>query len=399
VRHLANRRWLRLTAIVAEREIRQRGRSRAFAVSTIVLLLVVAAGVTIPAILAHHAKPQRVGIVGGPVASMTAIVQEAGHLTGTGVTVVPEPSLAAAEAALHSGQLDVVLVNDTEVVVKQVSIAGSSGSGGTLPGAIADVAGLSKLLGQLPPGAAASGVTLPVRGLTPPSASLSRRLTGLFTVVLVWILISAYGSQIAMGVGEEKSNRIVEVILASVRPIQLLVGKVVGIGVLALTQAALMVAVFLGLGAAVGSSLVHGAAPGIVITGAVFLVLGYAFYCTAYAAAGSLVSRQSDVGTVILPVQIPLIIAYALSYTVIYANGASTFYKVLGFLPPTAPIAMPVLYASGDVPGWQAAISAVLVAAGTVWMARTAATIYGRSILRTGSRVRLREVLGRAPVS
>ena len=228
-------------------------------------MLVVAAGVTIPAILAHHAKPQRVGIVGAPVASMTAIVQEAGHLTGTGVTVVPEPSLATAEAALHSGELDVVLVNDTEVVVKQVSIAGSSGSGGSLPGAIADVAGLSKLLGQ--------------------------------------------------------------------RPIQLLVGKVVGIGVLALTQAALMVAVFLGLGAAVGSSLVHGAAPGIVITGAVFLVLGYAFYCTAYAAAGSLVSRQSDVGTVILPVQIPLIIAYALSYTVIYANGASTFYKVLGRAP------------------------------------------------------------------
>jgi len=148
-------------------------------------------------------------------------------------------------------------------------------------------------------------------------------------VVLVWILISAYGSQIAMGVGEEKQNRIVEVILASVRPIQLLVGKVTGIGILALAQAALMVAVFLGLGAAVGSSLVHGAAPGIVITGAVFLVLGYAFYCTAYAAAGSLVSRQSDVGAVILPVQVPLIIAYALSYTVIYADGANVFYRVL----------------------------------------------------------------------
>jgi ABC-type Na+ transport system ATPase subunit NatA len=89
------------------------------------------------------------------------------------------------------------------------------------------------------------------------------------------------------------------------------------------------------------------------------------------------------------------IIAYALSYTVIYADGANVFYKVLGFLPPTAPIAMPVLYAAGDVPGWQAAVSAVLVAAGTVWMARTAATIYGRSILRTGARVRLRQVLSR----
>jgi hypothetical protein len=163
--------------------------------------------------------------------------------------------------------------------------------------------------------------------------------------------------------------------------------------VLALAQAALMVAAFLGLGAAVGSSLVRGAAPGIVITGAVFLVLGYAFYCTAFAAAGSLVSRQSDVGTVVLPVQSPLIVAYALSYTVIYANGANVFYRVLGFLPPTAPVAMPVLYAAGDAPAWQAAVSAVLVAAGTVWMARVAATIYGRSILRTGSRVRLRQVL------
>ena len=386
-----NRRWLRLTAVVAQREIRQRGRSRAFAVSTVVLLLVVAAGVAIPAVLAHNSKPQRVGVVGAQVTAMTGVVREAGHLTSTKVTVVPKPSLAAAEAALRAGTLDVVLVNDSEVVVKQVQVA--SGSGGGLPDAIADVAGLSRLIGQLPPGAADRGVTLPVRGLTPPSASLSRRLTGLFTVVLVWILISAYGSQIAMGVGEEKQNRIVEVILASVRPIQLLTGKVFGIG--ALAQAVAMVAVFLGLGAAVGSSLVHGAAAGIVIVGAVLLVLGYAFYCTAFAAAGSLVSRQSDVGTVVLPVQLPLIVAYALSYTVIYANGASVFYHVLGFLPPTAPIAMPVLYAAGDVPGWQAAVSAALVAVSTAWMARTAAAIYGRSILRTGTRVRLREVLAR----
>src|SRR6185312_5837839 len=232
-------RWIRLTAIVAEREIRQRGRSRAFLISTIVLLLVVVAGVAIPAILAHNAKPQRVGVVGGQLTAMTEIVREAGRLTGTGVTVVPQPSLAAAEAALRSGELDVVLANDSEVVVKQVSVADSSGSGGGLASAIADVAGLSKLVGHLPPGAADRGVTLRVRGLTPPSASLSRRLTGLFTVVLVWVLISAYGSQIAMGVGEEKQNRIVEVILASVRPIQLLVGKVTGIGALALAQAAL----------------------------------------------------------------------------------------------------------------------------------------------------------------
>jgi hypothetical protein len=125
----------------------------------------------------------------------------------------------------------------------------------------------------------------------------------------------------------------------------------------------------------------------------VFIVLGYAFYCTAFAAAGSLVSRQSDVNSTIMPVQLPLIVAYALSYTVIYANGANTFYRVLGFLPPTAPIAMPVLYASGDVPVWQVALSAVLCAAGTVWMTRLAAAIYANSILRTGPRIRLRQAI------
>lgn len=89
----------------------------------------------------------------------------------------------------------------------------------------------------------------------------------------------------------------------------------------------------------------------------------------------------------------PLILAYALSYSVLYANNANAFYRVLGFFPPTSPVAMPVLYAAGDVPVWQVAVSAVLLAVGTVLMARTAATIYGRSILHTGARIRLRQAL------
>jgi ABC-2 type transport system permease protein len=187
------------------------------------------------------------------------------------------------------------------------------------------------------------------------------------------------------------------VLLATIRPIQLMTGKVLGIGLLALGQAAVMLVTFVVAAYASGSTLTHGPATGIVLIGAVFAVLGYAFYCTAFAAAGSLVSCQSDVNSVIFPVQIPLIVAYALSYTVIYANGANAFYHVLGFLPPMAPVALPVLYAAGDVPVWQVVLSAVLCAAGTVWMARIAARIYSRSILRTGDRVRLREVVGREP--
>lgn len=387
-----NRSWWRITWIIAKRELRTRGRSRAFRVTTAILLLAVAAAVVIPAALAGSTKPSRIGVVGTDVGTMSTIVTEAGKVTRSAVTVVPEPDLATAEAALRDGSLSAVLVGDTEVLIKQIPVGGSAGNGAALPNAIASIAGLTK---ALPPGSLSGGpkLELPVRGLIPPGASLTRRLTGLFTSIVLWILISTYGQVIANGVAEEKQNRIVEVILATVRPIQLLTGKVLGMGLLSLMQAAGVVAVFLGLGSAVGSSVVHGAAGGIVVAGAVFMVLGYAFYCTAYAAAGSMVSRQSEIAATVVPVGIPLILAYALSYTVLYADNANAFYRFLGFLPPTSPIAMPVLYAAGDVPLWQVIVSAVLLAAGTLVMARVAALVYSRSILRTGARLRLRQVL------
>jgi ABC-2 type transport system permease protein len=379
-----------LAWLVARREIRLRTKTRVFVITTAVLLIAVALAVALPAILSGKTSPDRIGVVGGGSA-VNGIVTEAGRLAGNGAIPVSEPGRAAAEAALRDGSVDAVLVSGQEILVKQVPLGGVSGSVATL----AQLAGLSRLV-QTVPGAAAAvehGVTLPVHGLEAPSKSLTSRLTGLFTVVVVWVLISVYGSQIALGIGEEKSSRVVEVLLSAVRPVQLLVGKVLGIGLLALAQVAGMVVVFIIAGFASGSSLVHGATLGVVIAGGVFAVIGYAFYCTAFAAAGSLVSRQSDVNSTVLPVQLPLILAYALSYTVIYANGANAFYHVLGFLPPTAPIAMPVLYASGDAPLWQVIVSALLCAAGTVWMARLATRIYANSILRTGTRIKLGQAI------
>lgn len=388
---MRNNNSFRITWLVASREIRLRAKTRVFVITSVILLIAVALAVALPAILSGKSKAAKIGVVGGTTATITGIITQAGQLSGGQAVAVSEPNQAAAEAALRNGDLAAVLVPDKEIIVKQVPLGGVSGSVETL----ARLAGLSKLIQDVPgaANAVAQGVTLPVRGLQAPSTSLSSRLTGLFTIVVVWVLISVYGSQIALGIGEEKSSRVVEVLLSSVRPVQLLIGKVLGIGLLALTQAVGMVLVFIIAGFASGSNLVHGATLNVVIAGGVFMILGYAFYCTAFAAAGSLVSRQSDVNSTIMPVQLPLILAYALSYTVIYANGANAFYHVLGFLPPTAPIAMPVLYAAGDVPAWQVVIAAVLTAAGTVWMARIAVRIYSNSILRTGPRISFRQAI------
>jgi ABC-2 type transport system permease protein len=385
---------LHLTWLIASREIRLRAKTRVFVVTSLILLIAVALAVALPAVLSGKNKPDKIGVVGGTTPAITSLITEAGRASGGQAVAVSEPSLATAETALRNGDLSAVLVPGQEILVKQVPLGGVSGSVATL----AQLAGLAKLI-QTVPGAAqavAHGVTLPVRPLETSAKSLSSRLTGLFTVVIVWILISVYGSQIALGIGEEKSSRVVEVLLSSVRPVQLLLGKVIGIGLLALAQAAAMVVVFIIAGFASGSSLVHGATLGVVIAGGVFIVLGYAFYCTAFAAAGSLVSRQSDVNSTIMPVQLPLILAYALSYTVIYANGANTFYHVLAFLPPTAPIAMIVMYAAGFVPVWQVVVAAVLTAAGTVWMARLAVRIYTNSILRTGPTISIRQAIREA---
>ena len=210
--------------------------------------------------------------------------------------------MAAAEAALRSGDLSAVLVGDTEVLVKQVPLGGVSGGLATL----AQVAGLTRLVETVPGAAAAvtHGIALPVRGLEPPRNRFIpadwpvHRDPGMGHDQRLRVADRARDRR-----GEGQQDRGGAAL--SLRPIQLLVGKVTGIGLLALGQAAAMVIVFVVAGFASRSDLVHGAAIGIVLTGGVFVVLGYAFYCTAFAAAGSLVSRQSDVNSTILPVQLP----------------------------------------------------------------------------------------------
>jgi ABC-2 type transport system permease protein len=389
--------WWHLTWLVARREINDRARAKSFWIASVILLVAVAAGAVIPALLHGSSKPARVGIVGGPVAALVQTAREAGRIAGTQVIVVRLGDVASARAELQAGSLAAVLIGDSEVLIEQQSVTGASSPGGALAGALSQIGGLQKLYAELPPAAAARlashGIALPVRGLTPPPRGLTSRITGLAVAILMYVIILTYGVRITIGVGEEKASRVVEVLLTTLRPVQLLAGKVIGMGLLAMAQIAVMLATYLLLGHALGSSAVRGSATGVVLAGGLWLVLGYAFYCTAYAAAGSLITRQADAYNASLPLQLPLILAYALAYTVLYASGVNWFYHLLGFIPFTAPVAMPVLIAVGAAPAWQVALSAVISIAGTVAMARLAGTIYGRAILRTGSRLKLRQVL------
>jgi ABC-2 type transport system permease protein len=107
------------------------------------------------------------------------------------------------------------------------------------------------------------------------------------------------------------------------------------------------------------------------------------------------VSRQEEASNVMFPLSLPIIIAYAAAASALGGED-SRLLRILSFLPPTAPIAMPMRSALGFASGGQVAISIVLTLLGTALVIRLAGTIYERSILRMGARVRLKDALRRA---
>ncbi|MBO0883736.1 MAG: ABC transporter permease, partial [Mycobacterium sp.] len=190
---------------------------------------------------------------------------------------------------------------------------------------------------------------------------------------------------------------VVEVLLAAVRPLQLLTGKVVGIGAVVFAQAGIVAAVALLLGQAVGSDLLRGKAPLVLLSTFLWLVLGYAFYSWLYAAAGSMAERQDQVQALALPLSLPMIVGYILGITALSADSAPIYIHVLAYVPFTAPFAMTALVGLGAVSWWQFLLAVLLTVISTIVVARLAATVYRRAILRTGRRVRLREILTNRP--
>jgi len=376
------RSWWTATGLVARREWNERIGARSYRITTVVLVAAVVLAVGIPALLSGSSKPHKVGVVGG--AQGIATVRAAGAVIKQKVDPVPYASLAGAQRQLRAGHLFGVYVVGRRVLIKQAPASGTSSP--ALANAIAQ-------LGAGGAHAAAIAQPLPVHGLERAAKPLPTRLTGMAVAILIYILVLTYGQRITSGVVEEKSSRVVEILLSSIRPAQLLIGKVLGIGATALVQVAALVAAFFIVASATGSNVLHGAAAGVVVIGALWMVLGYAMYCTMFAAAGSMVSRESDANNITFPVVIPLLVAYVLSFNVIFSASGPGFYKVLAYIPLTAPIASTVEYAIGGIGVLGVAISLVVSAALTAVLARVAAKIYENSILRTGARISLREAL------
>ena len=223
-------------------------------------------------------------------------------------------------------------------------------------------------------------------------------LAGFVVAILLYVALLTYGTFIAQGVVEEKSNRIVEILLSTVRPWQLLIGKVLGIGLVGLLQLTILGAVGAGLASAAQVFSVPTVAFSIVLYGILWFVLGFFLYAVLFAAAGSLVSRNEEVQSAALPITMLAILSYFVAIGVVTpmfsGSPMSSTGILLAMIPPISPVIMPTGMATGDIVPWQAALAVVLTlltSAAATWLA---ARIYSNSVLRLGSRVKLREALG-----
>ncbi len=384
--------------LVAAREIRERVSGRIFRVGTIIILLVVAGAIVVPVLHKSSPSAEHVAIVGGDRAALEHLVRTEAIRVGTTVDVVPEAALSAVQSELRRGTLDLAVVGGNRIVVGQAIDPTDGSMTSDLVDAVSAALGVEQSyrsagltatqMQQL-----SSTKPVPVQSLEP--AAKTHRVNGASVagVILVFVMLTQYTTWILMGVMQEKASRVVEVLLATMRPMQLLAGKVLGIGLVAMGQAAALLVFALILAEAVGSDVLHGAEPLALTAALVWLLLGYTFYCWVYAAAGSMAERQDQVQTLALPLSLPMIIGYVIALTAASTGSASTLVKVLAYFPPTAPFTMPVLVGLDQVQWWGFAISVLVTLASTVVVARIASGIYLRAVLRTGASVPLRELI------
>lgn len=256
-------------------------------------------------------------------------------------------------------------------------------------------------------------------------------LLAVFSGILIYMFIFMFGSQVLRGVMEEKSNRIVEVIISSVKPFQLMMGKIVGIALVGLTQfllwilfTFLLVGVFQGVfggsmtselhqGMVGGSAAVqnlesslsgqgHMAAQqvsnilsqidfGVMIGSFLFYFLfGYLMYASMFAGIGGAIDHDADVQQFMLPISAPLIFSVALTGVIANQPGGPLAFW-LSMFPLTSPVIMMIRIPFG-VPFWQVGVSALLLVASFLVSTFVAGKIYRIGILVYGKKITYRQL-------
>jgi ABC-2 type transport system permease protein len=417
-------------ALIARSEYVRRVRSPWFVVTTLLAPVFMLATVVVPiAVLSgsDEAAAPRVAVVdreGGLAGALVAALPE-----GTQATVSRAP-LDTLRARLLADRLDGVVVLPRGVVEGTAGAAvyatGGLGEQAALRDAARETVRRARLrhagatdavLAAIDAPVSVSLVTVAAAGDVGGGALAQFGLANVLSL-LIYVAILIYGAMVMRGVIEEKANRIVEVIASSVRPFDLMMGKVLGIGAVGLTQlvgwglglvalslaAAPLVALLAGPavvpppGAAAGADLPFDPAalpalvtPGLMAAFVLFFLGGYLLFAGLFAAVGSMVDQEADAQSlqapIVLPIMFPLLF---LTYVADQPDAPLSVF--LSLFPVSSPVLMVVRMTVTDVPLWEVALSLGLLVLGFIGVIWLASRVYRVGILMTGKKATFRDL-------
>ncbi|GAB2660068.1 ABC transporter permease [Kribbella swartbergensis] len=379
-----DRPWL----LIAEREVTTKLRDKTFLGSTVVMLFIVLAAVVVPAVLVGSGGPDKIAVVDDAGAR---VVQQASVTKGgDGYEVTRVADRAAAERLVTDGEADAALLPGTDGYV----VLGNDRVDASLESGLREAAvnlGMEQNAARagLTPEQLRAGTKVELELLKPgPLPDIVAQFVNIGLALVFYMTALGFGMMIAQSVVQEKESRVVEMLAAAVPIRALLWGKVLGNTALALIQIVVIAgASVIGLVATDQLDILQVVAP---VAGwfVVFFVLGFVALAGLWAVAGSLATRQEDLGSTTLPGQMILMIPFF--FSVFAGSSAKT---VASFVPVASSMAMPGRMLTGDVPIWQPLLAIAILLVATVLFVRLGARLYERTLLQTGRRLGYREAL------
>jgi len=389
-------RW-RSIWLVARREILERGRSRGFILSVAFTTLIVVGSFVIPAIVFGGDNPTKVGIVDPSPSGLQAAIEQSAERFDHKVVVTTYPSSAAADEALTGGGADLVvqvppdLSGPGEIRVKRQPDQATAQviAAATVALRVQNVLGESNVDQSALADAQRPPETRSLQAET--EQDQAKFLVANIGAVLILVGIFSFGFTVLTGVVEEKQSRVVEVVLSTVRARDLLMGKVLGIGVLGIVQLAVFITAALIAAYATNRLVLPTTTPGTVVLLALWFVLGYLLYSTALGFLGALASRQEEASNASTPVTMVAMISYFVAIFAVIDDPDGLVANIATFFPPSAPFVVPLRAAFDAIPLWQIGVAAILTIIGIYILFTIGARVYAGAVLQFGGRIKLRD--------
>src|SRR5665811_49388 len=353
----------RQVALLAKREFVQRATSKPFLITMAILTLaILAIGPAVNLLSGDGEKLTMIGLVVEEPPGIEQELQTQAALFAMEIDLDRFPDRADAENALVEGRVAVVLADGNEMIFHTDPSSQLTALVHRAVDTTVKTEALSRM-GLSADEAASVLEPVPMKVMTleePNAQDEAKKGAAFFGAIVLYVSIIMFGQFVAMGTVEEKQNRVVEVVLSRVRPWQVLVGKVAGIGILGLLQLSILAGAAYASAQLADLADIDVAAIGLPIIASVFFwfILGYTFYAFLYAAVGSTVSRQEDLqGALMIPIVL-ILPGYLLA--IIAAENPDGVVPTIGsWLPPWAPFVMPVRIAAGVAQPWEVIVAII----------------------------------------